>query len=179
MIQRAGTPHMVFLVWVVGGLLSLAGALSYAELAAALPEAGANTQFLREAYGPDVGISIQLDAKCGSRKADRSPPWPPVSLFICLISTPRLDTVFYSLPFRWGLMGDRSSCANGPAFRHRSHPSAGMAELLRRQLGGNVQVTVTIVKVALIAAIIFSGLALGHAHAPSRPRPPGPGGTPP
>ena len=40
MIQKVGSPEMVLIVFVVGGVLSLAGALSYAELASALPEAG-------------------------------------------------------------------------------------------------------------------------------------------
>src|SRR5262249_9495215 len=52
MVQRVGTPEMVFFVWVFGGLLSLAGALSYAELSAAMPEAGGEYTYLREAYGP-------------------------------------------------------------------------------------------------------------------------------
>ena len=40
------------LVWVVGGIVSLLGALSIAELAAAYPEAGGQYAYLREAYGP-------------------------------------------------------------------------------------------------------------------------------
>src|SRR5437879_5093284 len=56
MIQRVGSPKMVFVVWVVGGLLSMAGALSYAELAAAIPEAGGEYAYLREAYGPLWGF---------------------------------------------------------------------------------------------------------------------------
>src|SRR5438046_3321973 len=52
MIQRVGSVEMVFVVWVVGGLLSLFGALTYAELAAAMPEAGGEYVYLREAYGP-------------------------------------------------------------------------------------------------------------------------------
>src|ERR1039457_6702518 len=55
MIQRAGTPQMVFVAWVVGGLLSLAGALSSAELAAALPEAGGEYAILRAGYRPPWG----------------------------------------------------------------------------------------------------------------------------
>ncbi|HXT30701.1 MAG TPA: amino acid permease, partial [Vicinamibacterales bacterium] len=39
MTCNVGTPIGVILVWVVGGLLSLAGALTYAELAAMMPEA--------------------------------------------------------------------------------------------------------------------------------------------
>ncbi len=40
MIARLGSVKMLFVVWVVAGLLSLFGALTYAELAAAMPEAG-------------------------------------------------------------------------------------------------------------------------------------------
>ncbi|MFQ5663460.1 MAG: APC family permease [Terriglobia bacterium] len=47
---------LVFAVWIVGGLLSLAGALSYAELGAALPQAGGEYVFLRRAYGPLWGF---------------------------------------------------------------------------------------------------------------------------
>jgi len=42
----------MLLVWVVGGVLSFCGALSYAELGAAFPKAGGIYVFLREAYGP-------------------------------------------------------------------------------------------------------------------------------
>ena len=56
MIGRVGAPSMVFFIFVFGGLLSLAGALSYAELAAALPEAGGEYAYLREAYGPLWGF---------------------------------------------------------------------------------------------------------------------------
>jgi APA family basic amino acid/polyamine antiporter len=56
MVARVGTPAMVFAVWIVGGLLSLAGSLSYAELAAAIPEAGGEYAYLREAYGPVWGF---------------------------------------------------------------------------------------------------------------------------
>src|SRR5437763_14499299 len=56
MIQRVGSVEAVFAVWVVGGLLSLAGALSYAELAAAIPEAGGGYAYLRDASGPMWGF---------------------------------------------------------------------------------------------------------------------------
>src|SRR3989442_4827773 len=42
---------IITLVWVVGGIVSLLGALSIAELAAAYPEAGGQYAYLREAYG--------------------------------------------------------------------------------------------------------------------------------
>ena len=51
MTCNVGTPGMVLTVWVVAGLLSLAGALTYAELAAMMPRAGGEYVFMREAYG--------------------------------------------------------------------------------------------------------------------------------
>jgi APA family basic amino acid/polyamine antiporter len=47
---------LILLAWFVGGLLTLAGALTYAELGAALPEAGGQYIYLREAYGPMAGF---------------------------------------------------------------------------------------------------------------------------
>jgi APA family basic amino acid/polyamine antiporter len=51
MTCNVGTPGKVLTVYVVAGLLSLAGALSYAELAAMIPRAGGEYVFMREAYG--------------------------------------------------------------------------------------------------------------------------------
>ena len=44
-------PLLILAVWAVGGLLSFFGALSFGELAAAMPEAGGAYVFLRESYG--------------------------------------------------------------------------------------------------------------------------------
>jgi APA family basic amino acid/polyamine antiporter len=49
-------PGLILLAWLVGGLLTLAGALSYAELGALFPRAGGQYVFLREAYGPVLGF---------------------------------------------------------------------------------------------------------------------------
>lgn len=51
MTCNVGTAGAVVSVWVGGGLLSLAGALVYAELAAMMPSAGGEYVFIREAYG--------------------------------------------------------------------------------------------------------------------------------
>ncbi|MBM2840239.1 MAG: amino acid permease-associated region [Bacteroidetes bacterium] len=47
---------LVLLVWVVGGIVSLFGALSVAELGAMMPKAGGQYVYLREAYGPLWGF---------------------------------------------------------------------------------------------------------------------------
>ncbi len=51
MAQDVGTPALVLTAWVAAGLLSLAGALTYAELGAMLPHAGGEYVYLRHAYG--------------------------------------------------------------------------------------------------------------------------------
>ncbi|MGB7922417.1 MAG: amino acid permease, partial [Pyrinomonadaceae bacterium] len=56
MTCNVGTPGKVLLVWVAAGLLSLAGALTYAELAAMMPRAGGEYVFIREAYGSPWGF---------------------------------------------------------------------------------------------------------------------------
>lgn len=51
MTCNVGTPGWVIAAWIAAGLLSLAGALTYAELTAMKPEAGGEYVFLRDAYG--------------------------------------------------------------------------------------------------------------------------------
>jgi basic amino acid/polyamine antiporter, APA family len=51
MTCNLGSPTWVITVWIAAGLLSLAGALTYAELSAMKPEAGGEYNFLRDAYG--------------------------------------------------------------------------------------------------------------------------------
>lgn len=51
MMQDVGSSSLVFLAWIAGGLLSLFGAMTYAELGAMLPYAGGEYVFIRGAYG--------------------------------------------------------------------------------------------------------------------------------
>ncbi len=54
--RSMGTKNAALSVWAVAGLLSLFGALSFAELSAMMPQAGGQYVFLREAYGPLMGF---------------------------------------------------------------------------------------------------------------------------
>src|SRR5438309_3166502 len=56
MMQAAGTAKLVYLAWLVGGLLSFFGALTYAELGAMKPQAGGEYVYVRDAYGPLPGF---------------------------------------------------------------------------------------------------------------------------
>jgi len=56
MMQAVGSAKLVYLAWIVGGLLSFFGAMTYAELGAMKPEAGGEYVYIRDAYGPMLGF---------------------------------------------------------------------------------------------------------------------------
>lgn len=164
MILHVGSPELLFLVWIAGGVLSLFGALTYAELAAAMPEAGGEYVFLREAYGPFWGFLygwIQtLIAKGGSLAA------LAVGFFLYFAHFfPVLDQVMLTvplpigpgggpLPLRWGQLG--AACLI--LFL------AGVNYLGVRVSGG-VQIVFTVLKVGLIAGLVVAGLLYGSGSA--------------
>ena len=166
MVQSVGTPTMVFLVFVFGGLLSLAGALTYAELAAALPEAGGEYVYLREAYGPLWGFLYSWTqmwvAKSGSIATLATGFFYYLTNFF-----PALDRVFCSLPVRLGPHGGPLEFRFGQLFAVCLILSLAWLNYYGVKLGGDVQVAVTVVKVTLFLLIIVVGLGFGHAHAPA------------
>jgi APA family basic amino acid/polyamine antiporter len=56
MMQAVGSARLVYLAWIVGGALSLAGAITYAELGAMKPQAGGEYVYIRDSYGPLPGF---------------------------------------------------------------------------------------------------------------------------
>ena len=56
MMQAVGSARLVYLAWIVGGILSFFGALTYAELGALKPQAGGEYVYVRDGYGPLAGF---------------------------------------------------------------------------------------------------------------------------
>src|SRR5215467_7864070 len=54
--KQVGSPGWLLVVWIVTGLLTVVGALSYGELAAMMPKAGGQYVYLREAFSPVFGF---------------------------------------------------------------------------------------------------------------------------
>jgi basic amino acid/polyamine antiporter, APA family len=160
MIRSVGSPFMVLVVFAFGGMLSLFGALSYAELAAALPEAGGEYVYLREAYGPlwafIYGWTQLFVAKSGSIATLAT------GFFIYLANfQPRLESVWFAVP-----LGTHSL-----EVRYGQVLAMGVIAILAVinyfgvKVSGDVQIVVTLVKVGLIIAIIVVGLGSGHGTA--------------
>src|ERR1043165_7341022 len=55
MARDLGDPWLILTLWAVGAVFALAGALSYAEMAAAMPRVGGEYVYITEAYGPLLG----------------------------------------------------------------------------------------------------------------------------
>jgi APA family basic amino acid/polyamine antiporter len=145
MVRAVGSARMVFIVWIFGGLLSLAGALSYAELAAAIPEAGGEYAYLREAYGPMWGFLYSWTqmwvAKSGSIATLAT------GFFLYLANFfPTLEKVFYRVPLPLGPNGTQLELHYGQLFAVALIMSLAWLNYYGVKLGGNVQVAVTVVK---------------------------------
>src|SRR4030095_11837409 len=67
MTCNVGTPGKALTVWLVAGLLSLAGALTYAELLAMMPRAAGEYGIMRDAYGRASGFIYCWNPRASAR----------------------------------------------------------------------------------------------------------------
>ena len=56
MMQAAGSAWLVYLAWIVGGIFSFFGAVTFAQLGVMKPQAGGEYVYIRDAYGPLAGF---------------------------------------------------------------------------------------------------------------------------
>jgi APA family basic amino acid/polyamine antiporter len=157
MTRAVGSPLKVFIVWIAGGLLSLFGALSYAELAAAMPEAGGEYVYLREAYGPMwaflYGWTQTWVAKTGSIATLAT------GFFIYLANfRPELGQIWIVTPLPLGEGGSPLEIRYGQLLAIAVIAILALINYFGVRVGGDVQVATTLLKVGLIAAIIVIGL---------------------
>ncbi|MCW5591165.1 MAG: APC family permease [Burkholderiales bacterium] len=155
----AGSSAWMWAAWAAGAALTLAGALCYAEMAAAFPHAGGDYHFLTRAYGRDLsflfgwarvsviltGSTAMLAFVCGdylARVADLGPNSPAIYAALVILALTAVN-----------LFGLRRSA--------------------------NAQNLLTALEVAGVALVIAAGfLAGGAAHAPEAAPAPGQGGAP-
>ena len=161
MIRNMGTPGMVFVVWLVGGAMSMSGALSYAELSAAMPGAGGEYVYLREAYGPlwsfIYGWTQMWVAKSGSIATLATAFFLYVANF-----HPELKQPAGHIPIPLGPSGGPLEVNFGQILGMALILALGGLNYFGVKIGGRVQVLVTICKVGLIFAVIAIGLGTGH-----------------
>lgn len=164
MVLNVGTPYRVLFVWVFGGILSLCGALTYAELASAMPQAGGEYVFLREAYGPLMAYLygwMQLwVGKAGSIATLAT------GFFLYLENfNPQLEKVWAVIPLPLGEHGAPLEIRYGQFMAMGVIVVLSAVNYLGAKLGAGLQIGITVVKVTLIAGIIVTGLVGGQGTA--------------
>jgi APA family basic amino acid/polyamine antiporter len=163
MIHYVGSVEKLFAVWVVAGLLSLFGALTYAELAAALPEAGGEYVYLSAAYSPFWGFLYGWTqfwvAKSGSIATLAAGFYTYLTVFYPVLALPVLVT-----PFHIGPGGSLLEVHYGQLVAIAVVLLLAAVNYVGVRSGGNLQVFVTAIKMLLIAGIIVVGLFSGQGH---------------
>jgi basic amino acid/polyamine antiporter, APA family len=152
MAQAVGSPGLVLLAWVAAGLLSLAGALTYAELGAMLPEAGGEYVYLKKSYGEAVAFHFgwQRFIVAGSASIASL----AVGLSIFTSSFIPLEDVWLGKDF-W-LFGQQVNWQFGAKQVVAVTVIVAMTSLncLTVMVGGKIQMLLTVLKVAGIAFVV-------------------------
>jgi len=163
MMRAVGSPEMVFGVWIFGGILTLFGALTYAELSAMLPGAGGEYVYLNAAYGPFFGFIYGWTQTWVAKSA--SVATLGTAFFTYLANFfPNLNAVIYTLPLPIG------PGWNPLEIRYGQLLAIGVILLLAGlnylgvRIGGAVQIGVTALKVSLIAGLIVAGLTSSRGN---------------
>ena len=135
--QIGGLPSgfAIVVLWAVGGLCAMCGALSYAELGAALPRSGGEYNFLREIFHPSVGFLAGWISATVGFSAPVAIAAVPFGAYLAEI-IPGTNPAVWALAVVW---------------------LTTLVLLLDLRLGSAFQVGSTLLKVALIVVIIAAG----------------------
>ena len=150
---------LLLLAWTLGGLLALAGGLTYGEMGAMFPHSGGIYVFLREAYGPLVaflyGWVALLVVMSGGIAAVAVGFAEYLSYFLPSLSTSR---VLVAIPLRIG-PGGALTVSAGQIVAVASIAALGAINYVGVRSGNLVNATLTVVKVAGLAALPLMALA--------------------
>ena len=146
--HRVHTPFLILAVWMLGGLLALAGAFIWAELATRLPGAGGQYLYLREAYRPVVAFVYG---------------W--VLLLVTQTGGMAAVAILFAAYFRT-LTGIGSSNSLIAAIVLLILTGINC---LGARIGSNVQSVLMLLKIGAIGALVAVGIAFGHSSQLSGP----------
>src|SRR5919112_1941293 len=102
MTCNVGTPAKALIVWVIAGFLSLAGALTYAELLAMMPRAAGEYGIIRDAYGRPLSFIYGWAQFLIARTASAAALAVGFAIFLNDLVHGALDTVYFNYTFPGG-----------------------------------------------------------------------------
>jgi len=138
------TGGWILAVWVIGGVVALAGALAYAELGAMMPDAGGAYVYIREAFGPLAAFL------CG---------W----MTLLLISTGALAAVAMGFSGYVARYVDLAPVGGRIGMAALTISVLGLTNYLGVKPGAAVQNALTVAKIVALGALIVAGFVLWNA----------------
>jgi APA family basic amino acid/polyamine antiporter len=97
MMCNVETPWLVIVAWIVAGFMSLAGALTYAELAAMMPRAGGEYVFIREGYGRPLAFLYGWTQFAVAYTGSQAAKGVSFAIFLNILLHNALDRNYYTL----------------------------------------------------------------------------------
>jgi APA family basic amino acid/polyamine antiporter len=154
--QHAPTAFGFFGLWFLGGLISLSGAAACAELGAMMPKAGGDYTFQRAAFGPSVAFAsgwVLFAAIFAGSIAT-------MTVGLCTYQFPVLfgvdfSAVLITLPIGDGLTGAELSALGLIAI-------LTLVNLSGAELSARTQIALTVVPIALLAALALYALVVAE-----------------
>lgn len=167
MAKSIPSAGLILLAWFVGGLLTLAGALTYAELGAAMPEAGGQYVYLREAYGRLAGFLfgwiLFLVYMTGGIAALALAFAEYFGYFFPSLS---MDHFLVSLNIPLFQSSVQYSLSSGQIMGVAVIVLLSIFNFIGVGLGKSIQNLFTVIKIGTIIAIIVLGFAIGKGAPP-------------
>ncbi len=156
-----GRSSLVLAVWVVGGIVALAGCMVYAELGINLPRSGGEYVYLREAWGPlwgfvsgwvsfFAGFSAPIAAGGLAFAAYLSYFFPSLS--------PSSSTAFLHSGIRWIHLGNGQVLAVGVVTAFAAVNIVGL------RLAANLQNLLTLLKIGVLTGFLAMAFVIGHGN---------------
>jgi APA family basic amino acid/polyamine antiporter len=173
MAREGRTVAVVFAAWIVGGILSLFGALSYAELGAAIPEAGGEYAYMRRGFGPIWGFLFGWMHSIVGRPASASSIAAGImrfmSFLIPAVAAP-IFTVHIAIPGLTGWIKPYDF-----VFTWAQPLAVGWLVVMTAvnylgvRLGGAVQVFLTVIKIVSVFLVIGVAFVVPGGHHAANP----------
>jgi basic amino acid/polyamine antiporter, APA family len=160
MMCNVETPWLVLVAWLAAGVLSLAGALTYAELAAMMPRAGGEYVFIREGYGRMAAFLYGWTQFAVAYTGSQAAKGVSFAIFLNSLLGGTLDRTFftahlagYAFP-----VGELQLVALGVII------AATLVNCLAVTVGGGISVVLTGLKILVVVAIGGAAFLLAQGH---------------
>jgi APA family basic amino acid/polyamine antiporter len=165
-------PTLALLLWMAGGVIAIAGALTYAELGTMFPEAGGQYHYIKQAFGPLWGFlfgwTSLLAIQAGANAYLGVAFGEYLGAFVPFFSSTRVIASIPAGPWTWTLNTVQLAAVSAIAV-------LSMVNYFGTKQGAMVQGTLTAIKLLSVGGLIGFGLLAPAKVAPdwTAPLPPG------